>query len=59
MKKQKIQADQFIENFIQDKEFHNLVINDLLYEVNQKIDLLASIESGVILSNQEMYDIMR
>lgn len=59
MKKQKIQANQFIENFIINKEFHSLIINDLLYEINQKIDGLESIESGVLLSNQDMYDIMR
>lgn len=59
IEKQKIQANQFIENFITNKKFHHLVINDLLYEVNQKIDYLESVESGVILSNQEMYDIMR
>ena len=58
-KKQKIQANQFIENFIINKEFHSLIINDLLYEVNQKIDGLESIEGGVILSSKEMYDIMR
>lgn len=59
IKKQKIQANQFIENFIKNKEFHNFVMNDLLYEMNDKIDYLESIESKVILSDQEMYDIMR
>lgn len=58
-KQQKIQDNQFIENFIKNKEFHHLVINDLLYEINQKTDYLESIESGVILQNREMYDIMR
>lgn len=59
IKKQKIQANQFIENFIKNKEFRNFVMNDLLYEMNDKIDYLESIESKVILSDQEMYDIMR
>lgn len=59
MTKQKIQSNQFIQNFIQNKEFHNLVINDLLYEMNERVEKLTSIEEGIILSHREMYEIMR
>lgn len=58
LKKRKIQSKQFIDNFIENKEFHNLVNNDILHEINDKIDKLTSIENGVIISSQEMYEIM-
>ena len=58
MKKQRIQANQFTNNFIENKEFHNLFINDLLYNTNSRLDSLSSIEANTVFSEKEMYDIM-
>ena len=58
MKKQRIQANQFTNNFIENKEFHNLFINDLLYNTNSRLDSLSSIEANTFFSEKEMYDIM-
>lgn len=58
MKKQRIQANQFTNNFIENKEFHNSFINDLLYNTNSRLDSLSSIEANTVFSEKEMYDIM-
>lgn len=56
---QKKESESYIKNFIDNKSFHGLFVNDLYYDMNKKEEeLLFSFIEDVKLSYKEMYDIM-
>lgn len=58
-KVQKKESESYIKNFIDNKSFHGLFVNDLYYDMSKKEEeLLFSFIEDVKLSYKEMYDIM-
>lgn len=56
---QKKESESYIKNFIDNKSFHGLFVNDLYYDMSKKEEeLLFSFIEDVKLSYKEMYDIM-
>lgn len=55
---QKKESKSYIKNFIDNKSFHGLFVNDLYYNMSRKEEELFSISRDVKLSYKEMYDIM-
>lgn len=56
---QKKDSESYIKNFIDNKSFHGLFVNDLYYDMSKKEEeLLFSFIEDVKLSYKEMYDIM-
>lgn len=55
---QKKDSESYIKNFIDNKSFHGLFVNDLYYNMSRREEELFSISEDVKLSYKEMYDIM-
>lgn len=55
---QKKDSESYIKNFIDNKSFHGMFVNDLYYNMSRREEELFSISEDVKLSYKEMYDIM-